>query len=163
MLEFFSKIDIGKILRYALYMLLVLIFQTMLLSQIRIFGVCCMFLPAAVTAVAMFESPVFGAVFALILGAFADMAFIENTITFALVFPILSFAVSFISRFFINKQFMSYMIVALGSLLAVAAIQMIMTLVSDSWSISMLSTMLLQVVLSLPAAAAVYFWPAKNK
>ena len=143
-------------------MLLVLIFQNMLLSQLRPFGVCCMFLPAVVVAVSMFEGSLFSAVFAIILGIYADMAFIENTLTFTIVFPVLSFGVGFITRFFINKQFLAYMIAAVFALAAVAAVQMLKTLAGDTWSGSMLTTAALQVLWSIPPAALVYLWPASR-
>ena len=101
MKELLAKLNIRKVFGYALYMLLVLVFQTMFLTQIRPLGVCCMFLPAAVVAVGMFEDPVPAAVFALILGVFADMAFVENVVLFTVLFPVLSFATGFVCRFFI--------------------------------------------------------------
>ena len=162
MAEFLSKIDIRKILQYALYMLIILVCQNMLLSQLRIFGVCCMFLPAAVVAVSMYEGSVFSAVFAIILGIYGDMAFVENSMTFTIVFPVLSFAMGFISRFFINKQFLAYMIAAVLALAAVAVVQMLKTLAGDVWSSSMLQTVILQVLWSIPPAAAVYFFPASR-
>ena len=161
MRELFAKLNIKKILRYALYMLLVLVFQNMFLTQIRPFGVCCMFLPAAVVAVGMFEDPVPGAVFALLLGVFADMAFVENRILFTVLFPVLSFATGFVCRFFINRRFFAFMFTAIGALAVTAVVQMVKTAVGDSWSISMMPTVLLQILWSIPPAALTYYWPAK--
>ena len=162
MKDFLVKIDIKKLVQYAVYTLVILIFQNMLLSQFRPLGVCCMFLPAAVTAVAMFEGSVFSAVFAIVLGIFADMAFIENTVTFTIAFPAIAFGIGFVSRFFINRQFMAYMIAAFFSLAAVAVIQILKTSAADVWSVSMIPTAILQVLWSLPPAALVYFWPASR-
>ena len=162
MKEIFAKIDFRKILQYALYALILLIFQNMLLSQLRPLGVCCMFLPAAVTAVAMYEDSLFSTVFALILGIYADMAFVENTVMFTLTFPAIAFGIGFFTRFFINRQFMAYMIAAACSLVAVAVVQLLRTATADAWSPSMIPTALLQVLWSLPPAALVYFWPASR-
>ncbi len=161
MKDFLGKLNIRKFLQYALYMLLVLVFQTMLFSQLRPLGVCSMFLPAAVAAVGMFEGAIPGAVFALVLGFFADMAFVENTVAFTILFPGISFATSFISRFFINRRFFAYMVVAAVALAVTAVVQMIKTAVIDAWSAIMIQTALFQVIWSLPLAAAVYFGPAK--
>ncbi len=161
MKDFLGKLNIRKFLQYALYMLLVLVFQTMLFSQLRPLGVCSMFLPAAVAAVGMFEGAIPGAVFALVLGFFADMAFVENTVAFTILFPAISFATSFISRFFINRRFFAYMVVAAVALAVTAVVQMIKTAVIDAWSAIMIPTALFQVIWSLPLAAAVYFGPAK--
>ena len=161
MRDFIEKLNIRKFLQYALYMLLVLVFQTMLFSQLRPLGVCSMFLPAAVAAVGMFEGAVPGAVFGLILGFFADMAFVENTVAFTVLFPALSFATSFISRFFINRRFFAYMVVAVFALAVTAVVQMVKTAVSDAWSAIMIPTALFQVIWSLPLAAAAYLGPGK--
>lgn len=162
MIEFLSKVNFRAVLQYALYMLIVLVFQNMFFSQIRIFGVCSMFLPAAVVAVALFEGPVAGAVFALLLGYFADMSFIENTVLFTLLFPMISFSVGFAGRFLLNRQFLAYMIVAAAAIAVTAVVQMIKTALNDTLSMSMLSTVLFQILWSLPPAALVYFWPASR-
>ncbi len=161
MKELFAKLNIRKILGYALYMLLVLIFQTMFLTQIRPIGVCCMFLPATVVAVGMFEDPVPGAVFALILGVFADMAFVENVVLFTVLFPVLSFATGFVCRFFINRRFFAFIFTSIAALAVTAVVQMVRTALSDAWSISMLPTVVLQVLWSIPPAILSYFGPAK--
>ena len=56
----FQKIK--RALLYALYMSLVLLVQDALFSNISIFGVRAMFVPAAAVAVGMFEGGVWGAV-----------------------------------------------------------------------------------------------------
>ena len=161
MKELLAKLNIRKLLGYALYMLLVLVFQNMFLTHIRRMGVSCMFLHAAVVAVGMFEAPIPGAVFALILGVFADMAFVENVILFTVLFPVLSFATSFICRFFINRRFFAFMFTAIGALAVTAVVQMVKTALVDSWSASMISTVLFQVLWSVPPAAVTYFGPAR--
>ena len=161
MKEFLAKKYISRILKYGLYMLVVLIFQTMLLSGLRPLGVCPLFLPAAVVAVGMFEGATWGAVFGLIIGIFADMAFVESTVAFTLLFPVISFAVGFVSQFFLNKRFLPYMGVALVGLLVTALAQMLRVLVRDGLSADMLETALLQALWALPFAALAYIPPAR--
>ena len=40
----------------------------------------------------MFEGATWGAVFALVMGVYADMSFIEMTVGYTLLFPVLAFA-----------------------------------------------------------------------
>jgi len=115
--DFLEKINVGKVLRYAIYLVVLLVMQNILFTQLRIFGVCPMFLPAAAVAMGMFEGATWGPLFSLLMGIFADMAFVENTIFFTLAFPSISFASAFVSNFFINRRFFAYMGAAILGLL----------------------------------------------
>ena len=157
----FKKINLRRLLLYFLYLFLTLVLQNMVMTHIRPMGVCPFILPAAVVAVGMFEGSVWGAVFALLMGIYADMAFVETTIGFALLFPALAFGAGFVAQFFINRRFIGYMVVAAGALLITAFMQMLWVAVSDAWSVSMISTALLQTLWSLPLAALLYFPPAR--
>lgn len=161
MKEFIPKINLRKVLLYALYIFVTLVIQDMLLSQFRIFGVCPMVLPAAAVAAGMFEGATWGSVIAVVIGVFADMAFPESTVTFTLLFPVLSFAAGFISQFYINKRFFAFMLASLGALLVTALVQMLHVMVTDSFSLVMISTVVMQTLWSLPFAALAYFPPAK--
>lgn len=159
--ELFAKINVKRLLKYALYMFLSLMAQNMLFTQIRPFGVCPMVLPAVAVAVGMFEGATWGAVFSLIMGIFADMAFIENTVTFTILFPALSFAAGFVSQFYINRRFFAFMGVTLAALLVTGVVQMLKTAAMDVWAGSMITTVLLQTLWSLPPAVLAYFPPAE--
>ncbi len=159
--DFLEKINLAKVFRYGLYMLVLLILQNILFTQLRIFGVCPMILPAAAVAMGMFEGATWGPVFSLILGIFADMAFVENTVFFTLVFPAVSFLTAFISNFFINRRFFAYMGAAALGLAVTAAGQALKTAAGDSFSPIMITTALLQTLWSLPFAALAYFPPAR--
>lgn len=161
MRELFAKINVKRLLKYALYMFLSLVAQNMLFTQIRPFGVCPMVLPAVAVAVGMFEGATWGAVFSLIMGIFADMAFIENTVTFTILFPALSFAAGFVSQFYINRRFFAFMGVTLAALLITGVVQMLKTAAMDVWAGSMITTVLLQTLWSLPPAVLAYFPPAE--
>lgn len=161
MRELFAKINVKRLLKYALYMFLSLVAQNMLFTQIRPFGVCPMVLSAVAVAVGMFEGATWGAVFSLIMGIFADMAFIENTVTFTILFPALSFAAGFVSQFYINRRFFAFMGVTLAALLVTGVVQMLKTAAMDVWAGSMITTVLLQTLWSLPPAVLAYFPPAE--
>ena len=157
----FKKINLRRVLLYALFLFLTMVLQNMVLTHIRPLGVCPFILPAAAVAVGMFEGSAWGAVFGLVMGIYADMAFVDTTVGFALLFPALAFGAGFVAQFFINRRFLGYIVVATAALLITSLIQMLWVLVSDSWSVTMLSTALLQTLWSLPLAALLYFPPAR--
>ena len=146
---------------YAVFLLLTLVLQNMVFPQIRPLGVAPMVFPAAVVAGGMFEGASWGAIFGLVLGIFADMDYVENTVMFTLLLPALAFFAGFVSQFFINRRFFAYMGAAFAACLITAAVQMLGTAASDGWSASMLVTVALQTLWSLPPAVLVYFPPAK--
>ena len=156
-----SRINGKRVLRYALFMFLSLLAQTMVLNRVRILGVCPMVLPAVAIAAGMFEGATWGSLFSLIMGIFADMAFIENTVVFTLLFPALAFVSGFISQFFINRRFFAFMGAALAGLLITGFVQMLHTAATDTFSLSMISTALLQTLWSVPLAALAYLPPAR--
>lgn len=159
--EIWAKINPRRVLLYALYMFLALVFQTMVLTYIRPLGVCPFVLPAAAVAVGMFEGGTWGAVFGLVLGIFTDMVYVESTVTYTLLFPALAFATGFVSQFFINRRFFGFMLAAAVGLLITALVQMIKIWAADSGSLSMVGTAILQTLWSLPPAALAYFPPAR--
>ena len=138
-----------------------LILQNILFTQMRLLGVCPLVLPAVAVAMGMFEGATWGAVFSLVMGIFADMAFIENTIFFTLLFPALSFLAGFVSNYYINRRFFAYMGAAAGGLLITAAAQILKTSAMDTFSPVMITTGLLQTLWSLPFAALVYYPPSR--
>ena len=161
MKDLLEKIDLNKVVKYAIFMALTLMAQNMVLSHIRPFGVRPLVLPAAAVAVGMFEGATWGPVFGLIMGYFADMSFVENKMFFVLVLPLLSLLSAFVSQFFINRRFFAYMGMALAALLITALLQLLKTLAGDVWSHDLVVVAVLQSVLSLPPAALVYPLPAK--
>lgn len=159
--DILEKINFGKVSRYALYLIVVLILQNILFTQMRLLGVCPLVLPAVAVAMGMFEGATWGAVFSLVMGIFADMAFIENTIFFTLLFPALSFLAGFVSNYYINRRFFAYMGAAAGGLLITAAAQILKTSAMDTFSPVMITTGLLQTLWSMPFAALVYYPPSR--
>lgn len=159
--ETFTPGRLRRILWYGVYMLVVLIVQDMVLTQIRPLGVCAFIPPAAVAAVGMFEGAVPGVVFGLLMGILTDMFTPGTVVTYTLLFPLIAFAVGFVSQFFINRRFPGYMVCAGAALLFTALVQALITVVEGSWTLTAVFTALLQTLWSLPLAAPLYFPPAK--
>ena len=155
----FGPVNGKRVLQYALYLFLALVVQNMLFTQLRVFGVCPLLLPAVAVAIGMFEGGTWGAVISMILGIFADMAFVENTVTFTVVFPMLAFGTGFISQFFINRRFFAFMGAALIGLFLTGLVQMLHTAAGDVFSPVMFRTVILQTVWTFPFAPLAY-WPA---
>ena len=150
-----------RVLWYGVYMLVVLIFQDMVLTQIRPGGVCAFIPPAAVAAVAMFEGAIPGALFALVMGVFTDMFTPGSLITYTLLFPVIAFVVGILAQFFVNRRFMGFMLLALAALMLTALVQTLIVAVKSEGALSALWTALLQTLWSLPLAALVYLPPAR--
>lgn len=150
-----------RVLWYGVYLLLVLVVQDMVLTQIRPLGVCAFIPPAAVTAVAMFEGAIPGVVFALVMGIFTDMFTPGTVITYTVLFPVLAFGVGILAQFFVNRRFMGFMLLALAALLLTAAVQTLIISVKSAGSLSALETAILQTLWSLPVSALVYIPPAR--
>ena len=161
MTNFIEKIDFRKYIRYALFVFLTLTAQNMVLGSLRIMGVCPMVLPAAAAAMGMFEGATFGPVFAIIMGLFADMAYVETKIFYTLLLPALALGSAFVSQFFINRRFFAFLGVSLIVLLICGTLQMLKTLAADTFSMDMITVLAVQTLWSLPFSALTYFMPAK--
>ena len=159
--DYFTREKLHRVLMYGIYMFVCLIFQEMFFSELRPLGVCPMFLPAVAAAVGMFEGVTWGAIFGLIMGIFADMAYVETTVMFTLTYPVIAFVVGFVSQFFINRRFLAYMFCATVSLFAAGFVQMLRIVAISGFSFLALETVIFQALWSVPLAAIVYFPPAK--
>jgi hypothetical protein len=159
--DFIEKIDFRRYLRYGLFVFLTLTAQNMVLGSLRINGVCPTVLPAAAAAIGMFEGATFGPVFSLIMGLFADMAYVETKVMYTLLLPALSLGSAFVSQFFINRRFFAFMGVSILVLLITGALQMLKTLAADAFSMDMLTVVAVQTLWSLPFSALTYFMPAR--
>ena len=159
--DFIEKIDFRRYLRYGLFVFLTLTAQNMLLGNLRIMGVCPLVLPAAAAALGMFEGATFGPVFALIMGLFADMAFIETKIFYTLLLPALALGSAFVSEFFINRRFFAFMGISVIVLLICGTLQMLKTIAADGFGMDMLTVVAVQTIWSLPFSALTYFMPKK--
>ena len=150
----FQKIK--RALLYALYMSLVLLVQDALFSNISIFGVRAMFVPAAAVAVGMFEGGVWGAALGLVTGYLTDISY-GNVALFTVLFPLLGFFSGVFTRWFVNASLFAYLIMCLVAFAVTAAAQMLELLLTGNALLPMLRTAIIQTLWSMPMAAALYF------
>ena len=114
---------VRMVIQYAVYMLLVMLLQSVLFSRISIFGAKGFIIPAAAVAAGIYLGGVRGAVFGIFLGLFTDMAFSETTVLFTILFPMIGFGAGFASEFYINKSFFAFMIFSVAAILLCGIVQ----------------------------------------
>lgn len=153
---------IRVILEYAVYMILVMLLQSLLFSRISIFGAKGFIIPAAAVAAGIYLGGVRGAVFGIFLGLFTDMASSETTVLFTVLFPIIGFGAGLASEFYINKSFFAFMFFSTAAILLTGLAQLALALFSGGTAIlDGLLMVLLQTLLSIPPVMLLYL-PFRN-
>ena len=160
-MEFIELLNMKKIRKAGIYLLCVIVvlgLQNMLLARISFWGVRALMLPALVVAIGIFEGAVWGTVFGLILGWLSDMSFLDSTATYMVLYAVLGFGSGFLTEFFINRRFFSYMLLTLAAGLITAGCQIVPLWIFHSTPLGgLLPTALLQNFWSLFFAVPVYF------
>ncbi len=160
-MEFLELLNMKKIRKAAVYLVCVIVtmsVQNMLLGRLSFWGVHALIMPALVVAIGIFEGGVWGAAFGLVTGWLCDMTSLDSTATYMVLYAILGFGGGFLTEFLINRRFFSYMLLALAAGLITGACQIVPLWIFRSTPlISLLPTMLLQNLWSLPFAAGIYF------
>ena len=150
------------ILEYAVYMMLVMLLQSLLFSKISILGAKGFIIPAAAVAAGIYLGGVRGAVFGIFLGLFTDMSFPETTVLFTVLFPMIGFGAGLASEFYINKSFFAFMIFSTAAILLTGLVQLAAAVLSGGTEIVPgLVTVLLQTLLSIPPVMLLYL-PFRN-
>lgn len=160
-MAFLEMLDFKKIRRGLVCLAFILIclgLQNMLLARVSLWGVHALFLPSAALALGFFLGGVHGAAYGLVLGWLADLSSLDSTVTYMVLYAFLGFIGGFLTEFVINRRFFSYMLLSAAALFATAFCQALPLWAFRSTPLgALLPTMLLQTLLSLPFAAAVYF------
>ena len=150
------------ILEYAVYMMLVMLLQSLLFSKISIFGAKGFIIPAAAVAAGIYLGGVRGAVFGIFLGLFTDMSFPETPVLFTVLCPMIGFGAGLASEFYINKSFFAFMIFSTAAILLTGLVQLAAALISGGTEIvAGLVTVLLQTLLSILPVMLLYL-PFRN-
>ncbi len=123
LLDLIDLSKLRKILAYALLLAGLFIVQNLVLTRLRLWGVCAMIIPAAVAAVGLFEEGMWGAMVGLAAGYFYDMS-TTHVVMFTILLTAIGFFAEMMGKFMLHRGFMSYMALALLSLTLAAFCQM---------------------------------------
>ena len=158
-------INFEKLKRALLYfavVIVVLAVQTLLFARVRPLGAAPMFVPAVVTAIALFEGGVWGAVFGLITGVLCALRYSGTLLMFPVLFAVIGFFSGLLAQFLMNRRFFSYFALSVAAFVLTAFCQMFRPLFFlDAPALAVLRVGLLQVLWSLPFPFLIYF-PVKN-
>ena len=147
---------------YIAFLILVQFLQDTVLARFAIFGVKTLFVPAAVAAVGFQEGGFRGGLYGLLAGLLCDMTYAENTVLFALVFPVLGFGAGLAADFMMNRTYLAYLVTAAACLLVTGFAQMLRVVVLQPGALFYcLIIVVAQALVSMPIAAVLYF-PAEQ-
>lgn len=158
LLELINLTKLRKAIIYAGIVLLALMLQNLILTNIRILGVSPMIIPIMVVAVGFFEGGVWGGVFGLIMGLICDMTQNSASVMMTVLFPILGFFSGALTMFFISRRLMPFFCLSAAALLITAICQMFKFIVfTDTNVLYVLMDGALQILWSLPFIYAIFF------
>ena len=156
--DLIRKDRLRSILLLALYLALTLLAQNTLFAKLRIWGVHVIVLPALMAAVGMFRGPVWGGVFGIFAGVFANMGYPESLVLFILLLPVLGYVSGMLSEHLLTRSLVAFLCIALGAHLITAFAQMFRLWVFRSSDFSALAvTALRQTLVSLPFSIPFYY------
>ena len=157
---FLDLINWKKVRRAVLYLICIVLatwLQTMVLSRAVFLGAAPMFLPALAVAIGLCEGGVWGGVLGMAAGFYCDLCCADYAVLFLILFAVFGFFAGLLAEFFINRSFVSYLLLAAAALLITALVQAVPLWVFRSAApMPLLRTALLQALWSLPLAALLY-------
>ncbi len=120
-------IDLSKLRRAIVYAALlagVFVVQDLFASQLPLFGVRPVLIPAAVVAIGLLEGGMWGGFLGLGAGFFADMGYTEQLVLFTILLPAAGFLCGALGKYQLHKGFMSYIVLTALTLGILALCQM---------------------------------------
>ena len=158
-------INFEKLKRALLYLAVVLVvmaLQTLLFARLRPLGVAAMFVPAVVTAIALFEGGVWGSAFGLVTGVLCALRYSGTVLLFPILFSVIGFFSGLLAQYVMNRRFFSYFALSVAAFVLTAFCQMFRPLFFlGAPAPAVLRVGLFQVLWSLPFPFLIYF-PVKN-
>ena len=149
--DLIRKDRLRSILLLALYLALTLLLQNTLFAKLRIWGVHAIVLPALMVAVGMFRGPVWGGVFGIFAGVFANMGYPESIVLFILLLPLIGYVSGMLSEHLLTRSLVAFLCMTLGAQLLTALFQFFRLWVFQGADLSaLLITGLKQTLVSLP-------------
>ena len=162
LLDLINFKKLKRVLLYLAVILVVMALQTLLFSRIRPLGAAPMFVPAVVTAIALFEGSAWGAMLGLVTGVLCALRFSGTTFLFPVLFSLIGFFSGLLAQFLMNRRLFSYFALSVAALVLTAFCQMFRPLfLLDAAPLAVLRTAFLQVFWSLPFPFLIYF-PVRN-
>ena len=157
---FLELINLQKVRRAILYLLCVVLavwLQTMVLSRLEILGAKPFFVPAVAVAIGLYEGGIWGAMLGIAAGIGCDVCMSDSTVMYMVLFAAFGFFAGLLTRFFINRSFFAYLLLAVLALAITALFQIVpLWIFQGSAPGPLFSTAVLQVLWSLPLAALAY-------
>ena len=156
--DLIRKDRLRSILLLALYLALTLLVQNTLFAKMRLWGVHVIVLPALMVAVGMFRGPVWGGVFGIFAGVFANMGYPESIVLFILLLPLIGYVSGMLSEHLLTRSLVAFLCMILGAQLLTALFQLFRLWVFQGASIeALLLTGLKQTAVSLPFSVPFYY------
>ena len=156
--DLIRKDRLRSILLLALYLALTLLVQNTLFAKLRIWGVHVIVLPALMTAVGMFRGPVWGGVFGIFAGVFANMGYPESIVLFILLLPLIGYVTGMLSEHLLTRSLVAFLCMVLGAQLLTAFFQLFRLWVFQGAEFkALLITGLKQTAVSLPFSIPFFY------
>ena len=156
--DLIRKDRLRSILLLALYLALTLLAQNTLFAKLRIWGVHVIVLPALMTAVGMFRGPVWGGVFGIFAGVFANMGYPESIVLFILLLPLIGYVAGMLSEHLLTRSLVAFLCMVLGAQLLTAFFQFFRLWVFQGAELkALLITGLKQTAVSLPFSIPFFY------
>lgn len=144
------------LLRHGLLLLVLYLLQTAVLPWFSRLAMP-LLLVVATAGVAHAEGPFSGALCGLFAGMLTDSAMGKPLIAFTLLLPLLGFLLGWLAETLLTRNFLAYLACCAGATLACSAYQLISPLFFSHAPLhALLGTLLLQLLLSMAAAAILY-------
>ena len=120
-------IDLSKVRRtivYGFFLALVFILQNLILVHVPLLGVRPLLIPAAVTAIGLFEGGIWGGALGLAAGYFADRNCANYVVLYTVLLPTVGFFAGVLGKYMLHRGFVSFLALSFLTLAAVTFCQM---------------------------------------
>lgn len=148
-----------RIITHTLMLLVLFVLQSMVFSRLRVMGAAPLILPVTVVGVALSEGATWSGAFGIAAGIFCDASYMETTVFFTVLLPILGVLAGLLSELFLTQGLLSYLLCCVLTLAIIAFFQLFAFLVfRDVSPQALMITALLQTIYSLILAVPVYYF-----
>jgi len=158
---FLDLINLRKIRKALLYLFCIvagLWLQTMVFSRLAPLDVKPFFLPALVVAIGLLEGCTWGAAAGIAAGLLCDAALVSSDVLCLILFALFGFFSGFLADYFINRRFVSCLLLEFLALAITAGFQAApLWLFHGAAPLPLLVTAVLQTLWSLPFGVPAYF------